>query len=427
MSNPRAQSGKTRLFFLGPSIFLSIRLRKSYIFSFPQNSWRLGLLMQPTDLQSVRKSFSGITMPQKRSISWYFSGQTDSAGAIRKIGINTTPFTVGRISEASLQLDSKSISKQHAELIIQGDELWLRDLNSTNGTFVNGERIAALTRLQPGDLMQFATSVFRIGREERQTVGHTASEQDISDQALAMMQFDRLIHDGGVVPFYQPIVELPGQKVVAYEVLGRSRLFGLTTPAEMFAAAQQLNQVNQLSMTFRSLGVEIAFKHGLLTNLFLNTHPDELGTDALIQSLEILRRSFSAQQITLEIHEAAVTNCSMINQLRDTLREMSIFLAFDDFGEGQARLVELSEVRPDYLKFDMGLTRNIHAASQERQKVVSMIARMVNELGIISLAEGVESEQDHEVLCEMGFKLAQGYYYGHPAPISKLLPKDADA
>jgi EAL domain-containing protein (putative c-di-GMP-specific phosphodiesterase class I) len=154
--------------------------------------------------------------------------------------------------------------------------------------------------------------------------------------------------------------------------------------------------------------------------LFLHTHPDELGGIGLIQSLEILRRNFPDQPLTLEIHEAAVTDCQMVNRLRDALRDLSIFLAFDDFGEGQARLVELSEARPDFLKFDMGLTRNIHAASLERQKVVSMIARMVNELGITSLAEGVESQQDHEVLCQMDFKLAQGFFYGQPNPISKV-------
>ena len=356
---------------------------------------------------------------------WFLSGQTDTAGPIRRLSVNASPFVVGRVAEASLRLDTRSVSKGHAELLLEGDELWIRDLNSTNGTYANGEKITGLTKLNIGDLVQFATLVFRVGRDDAKTMGHTSAENDVCDQALAIMQFDRLINDGGVFPFYQPIVEMSDQSTIAFEILGRSRLFGLTTPAEMFSAAQQLNQTTQLSDVFRSLGVDTAVKNQLHTNLFMNTHPDELGTKGLADSLQLLRRTHPEQTLTLEIHEKAVTDCQMTRELRALLKDLNIQLAFDDFGEGQARLVELSEVMPDYLKFDMGLTRLIHSASPERQKVVSMIARMVNELGIISLAEGVEEAEDHKILVDMGFKLGQGFYYGRPAPISKYSPAKA--
>lgn len=349
---------------------------------------------------------------------WFLSGQTDAAGPIRRIAVDTTPFVIGRGPGAALCVDSRSVSKSHAELLLTGDELWLRDLNSTNGTYVNGERIGSPTRLSQGDLVQFATLVFRLGKDELRTMGNTSAEIDVCDQALAMMQFDRLIHDGGVVPFFQPIVGMQDRRPVAYEVLGRSRLFGLNTPAKMFSAAAQLNQVTQLSDVFRTLGVDTAANHGLQTNLFLNTHPDELDKDGLVESLSKLRQIHPEQAMTLEVHEKAVTDCHRIHALRRALRDLNIQLAFDDFGEGQTRLVELSEVRPDFLKFDMGLTRSIHAASADRQTLVSRLAQMVNELGIVSLAEGVEDRADHDILAEMGFRLGQGFYYGRPAPIA---------
>ena len=68
-----------------------------------------------------------------------------------------------------------------------------------------------------------------------------------------MMQFDRLIHDGAVVPFFQPIVTMEDvPKVVGYEALGRSRLFGLQTPGEMFTTASQLNSETELSRVLRT-------------------------------------------------------------------------------------------------------------------------------------------------------------------------------
>lgn len=155
-------------------------------------------------------------------------------------------------------------------------------------------------------------------------------------------------------------------------------------------------------------------------NLFVNTHPTELQGEGLVETLRELRTSFPEQPITLEIHEAAVTNPRLVGQLREFLSELDMRLAFDDFGAGQARLLELAEVRPDYLKFDMKLIQGIDRASPSRQQLVALLAKMVKELGIQSLAEGVETESEHNTLRQMGFALGQGFYYGRPCTLSKF-------
>jgi FOG: EAL domain len=101
--------------------------------------------------------------------------------------------------------------------------------------------------------------------------------------------------------------------------------------------------------------------------------------------------------------------------LRDTLQELDMGLAYDDFGAGQARLAELADVPPDYLKFDIGLIRNIHLATPDRQRMLASLVRMVRELGTAALAEGVETADEHRVCQELGFELGQGFYYGKPA------------
>lgn len=108
-----------------------------------------------------------------------------------------------------------------------------------------------------------------------------------------------------------------------------------------------------------------------------------------------------------------------MRELCAVLKDLNILLAFDDFGVGRARLVELGEVRPDFLKFDMKLTKNIETAPSSRQELVALFANMVNSLGIKTLAEGVETRECHDILVEMGFQLGQGFYYGRPCPISK--------
>jgi EAL domain-containing protein (putative c-di-GMP-specific phosphodiesterase class I) len=149
----------------------------------------------------------------------------------------------------------------------------------------------------------------------------------------------------------------------------------------------------------------------------LNTHPAELNEPGLIESIREVREASPTQAITLEIHERAVTSPAAMRELQAHLRELDVKLAYDDFGAGQARLVELVEVRPDFLKFDINLIKDVHLASSERQQLLKNLVRMVNDLGVISLAEGVESRGESEFCRDAGFQLGQGYYYGRPAPV----------
>ncbi|MGI9516771.1 MAG: EAL domain-containing protein [Pirellulaceae bacterium] len=361
------------------------------------------------------------------SNDWFLSGQINESEGIRRVMIPALPAEVGRRSDAPVSIPCSSVSKSHAEFFEQDGRLCLRDQGSTNGTYVNGQRLEdGYTALDEGDLIQFATVVFRLSRGRQNTESHTQQE-DSCDRALAMMQFDRLMNDGGLVPFFQPIVEVKTGVKIGYEVLGRSRLFGLKTPAEMFSAASKLNLEAELSRVMRVQGVQLCEALPGEMDIYLNTHPSELARIGLIDSLAALRELSPDLKITLEIHEAAITNPKLIIEMRQQLADLDMKLAFDDFGVGRARLVELSEVRPDVVKFDMKLTRDIHRATDKRKEVVSLIAKMVNDLGIVSLAEGVECEESHEVLKEMNFALAQGFYYGKPAPIAAWLNPDSAA
>ena len=118
--------------------------------------------------------------------------------------------------------------------------LFVRDLQSTNGTYVNGVRIAELTEVHQDDLIQFADMPFRLGCESRKSDSRTMQE-NVYDRALGFVQFDKLLNERALVSYFQPIVELRDSQTIAYEILSRSRLVGLETPAAMFytAAAAQ--------------------------------------------------------------------------------------------------------------------------------------------------------------------------------------------
>lgn len=350
---------------------------------------------------------------------WFLSGQITDTGTVRHIPIHASPFVIGRRNETTLCLPSPTVSGLHAEIVELGDQLYLRDLNSTNGTYVNGQRIREPIALQPDDLVQIASFAFRVSRQSADASAKTVAE-NVCDKALALVQFDKMMTERAVLPFYQPIVELQSGTTVAFEVLGRSPFFGLETPAAMFYAASQLDLEVELSNMFRWEGISLCAAVDPQIHLFVNTHPAEMQKEGLVQSMRAVREVSPEQPITLELHEAAVTDAPAISRLRDELAAIDVKLAYDDFGAGQTRLVELVEVRPDYLKFDMNLIRDIDRAGEQRQRMLATLVQMTRELGIAAIAEGVETQGEADTCRQLGFDLGQGFHFGWPAPITYL-------
>ncbi len=344
----------------------------------------------------------------------------DSSGDQQKVPISPIPFDIGRRPGSSLQINSRTVSGSHAVLTIENDRLCVKDLQSTNGTFVNGRRITDETTLNEEDLVQFADVVFRVRSSQRLTNCNTM-EEDVCGSALALVQFDRLMQNRMVTPFFQPIIDMRNGNFVGYEVLARSRLFGLETVQAMFDAAARLNMEVELSRMLRWEGVRLAMSLPDKLKVFLNTHPLEIRREGLLDSMVTARQLTSDLPLVLEVHEAAITDPAEMRELRHQLRDLNIGLAYDDFGSGQTRLTELIEAPPDYLKFDMSLIRGIDSAPPERQKTLASLVRIVIDLGVNPLAEGIETPEEAEVCRNLGFQTAQGFHFGRPAPCQSFL------
>ncbi|MEM6779952.1 MAG: EAL domain-containing protein, partial [Planctomycetota bacterium] len=300
--------------------------------------------------------------------------------------------------------------------IING-KLVVHDLESTNGTYVNGERVSSPVTVGDEDLIHFAEAPFRVRRQSPTGVTAGTISENVCDQALALVQFDRLMSQRLVRPHFQPIVTLSAAQPIGFEILGRGSVFGLESVGAMFQAAEQLNLEVELSRLLRWEGLRVGRELPDAPKLFVNTHPKEMDDgQGLIESLSKARSMAANLEIVLEIHEAAITNPKSMNRLHSSMRDLNIGLAYDDFGAGQARLAELIEARPDYVKFDIGLIRGIDRNDTNRMRMMQALVTMVRDLDIKALAEGIETIEEAEACQELGFDLAQGYYFGRPAP-----------
>ena len=371
-----------------------------------------------------------------RSNVWYLTGRISQNDSIQDIEIDTTPFRIGRRHDLSLTLPYAAVSNLHAEVIVEALSSSIRDLNSTNGTFVNGIRVTQETPLQAGDIIRFADVAFRIQRRCEDEANQQQSDilipnSDAGESDQLADQFDSLLMTGSVVPHYQPIVSLLDNKLVGNEVLARSRVEGLRTPAEMFLVACQRNLEEELSRMLRMACLERRAPPGQSPSIFLNTHPSEIVSQGLLYSLRALRDLTGDMQMTFEIREPDSADTVRISRLHDALAELGMKLAYDRFGSGRSQHLELAKVRPEFVKFDMRMIRDIHLAPTAQQTLLANLVRMVHDLGIASVAVGVESEAEHAVCCNIGFEYGQGFYYGKPAstqtsPGARVVDYDSD-
>ncbi len=193
------------------------------------------------------------TLPTK-SVTWLLSGQLSDDQPVRHVRVGASRFTIGRKPDASLCIPSPTVSREHAELTVVDRGLMLRDLGSTNGTFINGVRIQEPCSVRHSDLLQFGQIVFR-AVEQCTESGPQTIQDNSCDRALALIQFDQLMTQRAVSPHFQPIVSMNDRTVLGYEVLARSRFFGLKDPHSMFAAAKILDLEGELSRILRDEGI----------------------------------------------------------------------------------------------------------------------------------------------------------------------------
>jgi EAL domain-containing protein (putative c-di-GMP-specific phosphodiesterase class I) len=358
------------------------------------------------------------------AVTWLLAGCLGEHDPLCRVQVNASPFRVGRSPGMDLALKSRLVSKSHAFLITGGDDLFVRDLNSTNGTFVNGKRITNDTPVGEGDLLQFADTEFRL---ERITAdwGERTSVTGIGSESWVLSNFDELIRSGGVFAVFQPIVSLHTSHTLGYEALARSNIPGVASAGEMFSLAARLHSEARLSHQCRLRAGEAARLLPHHPKIFVNTCGVETADGGLLKSLRLLRESYPEVRFAIEVNEKTVSDPQGMAEFARGLRDLEIDLAFDDFGAGQSRLRELMNVAPNYVKFDASLVRDLHLAAKRERDFVQTLVRIVRELGIQAIAEGVECHACALACQEVGFGLGQGNYFGRPSPADAWQPRPA--
>ena len=351
----------------------------------------------------------------------FFEHYPEEGQPPHRVLLKTWPFRMGRSDEAELTIFSRRISNFHAEIIRLPTGHVLRDLGSTNGTFLNGKKIREHW-LKEGDVVHIAHKELKFGLMAVQEEGPEPTLAQHSEQQTLLRETNdllRIIAQRAVAAVFQPIVTLGDRAVIGYETLGRVAMPGADySIGDVLRIANERGEAARLCRLLRDVAVEQIASITESKSIFFNLHPKEMDDDEQIGlALRQMASIATAGHVpVLEIHESAVTDGAAMSRLRAQLTDHGIRLAYDDFGAGQSRLMELVEVPPDTLKLDITLVREIDA-SERRQDLVRALVHVLTDQGIEVLAEGIEREEEATVCAQLGCYLGQGYHLGRPGPL----------
>ncbi|MDB5728330.1 MAG: hypothetical protein JWQ00_1535 [Noviherbaspirillum sp.] len=252
----------------------------------------------------------------------------------------------------------------------------------------------------------------------------TRPEHDVSMEA-AMFQ---AVRDGEFLLQYQPIVDTRTRRIMGFEALMRWARpgQGLVPPAQFIPMAENNGLINLLgAWALKSACVQIRrFEEvgGHELYVSVNVSPRQFRNDQFVKDIDdaIRLSGLKAHQLLLEITEGILmSDPEHAEALLNELTARGVRIAIDDFGTGYSSLAYLKRFPIATLKIDRAFIRDLPGSVKDAA-ICNVIVSLASHLGLSTVAEGVEREDQFEFLANNGCGLIQGYLTGRP-----LLPAHA--
>ena len=248
------------------------------------------------------------------------------------------------------------------------------------------------------------------------------NKERLTDEEFKEMMVVQDIMDNNRLSYhFQPIVNAKTGDIYAYEALMRAESTPYVSPLTILKYADYMGRLYDVErLTFFNVLEKIGENEALFEGkkVFINSIPDNRlqGHDADI--LEHKLKKYSAT-VVVELTEQAEVPDDELALMKKIYASMGIETAVDDYGTGYSNVTNLLRYMPDYVKIDRMLLTEIQESPQ-KQHFVREIIDFAHDNNIKTLAEGVETIDELQMLIRLGVDLIQGYYTARPT--EKILP-----
>jgi PAS domain S-box-containing protein len=234
----------------------------------------------------------------------------------------------------------------------------------------------------------------------------------------------RAFGEGEFFAVFQPLVELRSGRLIGFEALARWRhkTLGDIAPDGFIPLLEKNGLVDRLSLFILEEALASpAFKDNTLT-LSINMSPLQLLNYQSSERLQAAagKNGFDLSRLTVEITESALfDDLERAQTVAYQLKQMNCKIALDDFGTGYSSLKHLQALPFDELKVDRSFVRSM-TEKRDSRKIVAAVLGLGQSLGLTTVAEGVETQQQADMLLWLGCDVGQGWLFSKPCPIDEL-------
>ena len=252
----------------------------------------------------------------------------------------------------------------------------------------------------------------------------TDMEAEVRARRSLEMDLRQALVDGGFEVYYQPCLDLQTNAITGCEALVRWRhpQRGMISPAEFIPLAEDTGLINQLGEWVLTTACKEAVSWPGNIRLAVNVSPIQFrsGTLALKVMAALAASGLAASRLELEITEAVLIHDdeAALAILHD-LRAIGARIALDDFGTGYSSLSYLQRFPFDKIKIDRCFITDI-AEPEGSSSIVQAVVNIAADRHMTTTAEGVETEQQRDLLRELGCSEMQGYLFSPPKPAADI-------
>ena len=252
--------------------------------------------------------------------------------------------------------------------------------------------------------------------------------QDIVRKKQIESRMQSAMDHGEFVVYYQPKVDIETNKVVAAEALVRWKdpQNGLISPGEFIPIFEKNGFLEILDMyvidTVLTYMSSWRGKYAPIS-VSVNLSKTYIFQEGFAQRIYDMtqKHGIEAKYLELEITESTMLdNSERLIALIKELKSFGFLISMDDFGSGYSSLNMLKEMPIDIIKLDQVFLRSNEQTREKSKLIVEGIMDMINLLGIDSVAEGVETKDQLQLLYDVHCRIAQGFYFYKPMPISEF-------
>lgn len=225
--------------------------------------------------------------------------------------------------------------------------------------------------------------------------------------------------------FYQPQFSLPDKKLIGAEALIRwkSAEHGYILPKEFIPIAEEIGYISEIGkwvmLEAVRQGAEWNLKYGLQLEIGFNISVKQLGDESFAETLEFLSscEDFNAGRVDAEITESfMISDKQKVKKVFDMFNRLGISVSIDDFGSGYSSYAYLNELPFSRIKIDKSIIDKISPNNYGANQVLKAIINMAKALRVKTIAEGVETQKQLEIITELGCDQVQGFLFGRPVP-----------